>query len=68
MHWVGGAVLDLRAGRLPLRLFGSDRNDDSHFSSRLALRRTSGVRPSQFCACMHVHTFRNGICDNRNFG
>ena len=30
---------DLRAGRLPLRLFGSDRNDDSQFSSRLALRR-----------------------------
>ena len=30
---------DLRAGRLPLRLFDSDRNDDSHFSSRLALRR-----------------------------
>ena len=29
---------DLRAGRLPLRLFGSDRNDDSQFSSRLALR------------------------------
>ena len=27
---------DLRAGRLPLRLFGSDRNDDSQFSSRLA--------------------------------
>ena len=30
---------DLRAGRLPLRLFGSDRNHDSQFSSRLALRR-----------------------------
>jgi hypothetical protein len=30
---------DLRAGRLPLHLFGSDRNDDSQFSSRLALRR-----------------------------
>ena len=30
---------DLRVDRLPLRLFGSDRNDDSQFSSRLALRR-----------------------------
>ena len=30
---------DLQAGRLSLCLFGSDRNDDSQFSSRLALRR-----------------------------
>jgi hypothetical protein len=30
---------DLRAGKLSLHLFGSDRNDDSQFSSRLALRR-----------------------------
>ena len=30
---------DLRAGRLLLRLFVSDHNDDNQFSSRLALRR-----------------------------
>ena len=29
---------DLRASTLPLRIFDSDRNDDSQFSLRLALR------------------------------